>query len=312
MSFDPQSFTRNGKYRDALDLGFTKLPVLLVRGAEPGATLVVTGAVHGDEYEGVRAILETFEELDPAGMRGDLLAVPVANPPAFWNGTRSSPIDNGNLARVFPGDPNGPATSAIAWHLAQFIISRADFYLDLHSGGVACEMPSMAGYDASDPRSRDGALAFGAEVIWAHPDVPPGRTVSFAKSRGIPFLYTEAFGAGRIHPADLAMMKRGVRNLLRKLGILSSSFETVPLRYHLFGEGNVHSGVNAPRTGFFLSDVQLLDRVEAGQRVGRMVTESGELVQAFDAPSAGVIGLLRRFPVVAKDDPLFLIAQVID
>ena len=297
------------KERSWIGLEFTDLPVLHVRGASPGKTLVATGAVHGDEYEGVRAILETFEELDPAAMSGEFLAVPVANPPAFWNGTRTSPLDNGNLARVFPGAPEGDATAVIAWNLGHRIIAKADFYLDLHSGGVGWSMPSMAGYDASDARSVEGAQAFGAEVIWGHPDVPAGRTVSFAKSKNIPFLYTEARGAGRIDPGDLEMMKRGIRNLLRHLGILATPLERVPLKLHLFGEGNIHNGINAARRGFFIPAVKLLDEVGAGQYLGRLCTPLGETLDEFHAPCDGLIGLIREFPVVQPDDPLFLIAQ---
>ena len=87
--FQPGRFEPNAKH--ALDLEFTaaghamSLPVVLVRGAHSGKTLVATAGVHGDEFEGVRAILDTVRELDPAAMTGDFLAVPVANPPAFWN-----------------------------------------------------------------------------------------------------------------------------------------------------------------------------------------------------------------------------------
>ena len=68
------------------------------------------------------------------------------------------------------------------------------------------------GYPSADPRARAAAEIFGAPVIWGHPPpIDPGRTVSFAGDHGIPWLYTEARGAGRIHPEDLRMMTRGIR-----------------------------------------------------------------------------------------------------
>lgn len=301
---------RGGKHRFTLPAGdVAELPVLVARGARPGKTLVTTGAVHGDEYEGTRAIFEEFEAIDPAAMTGDWISVPAANVPAFWNGTRTNPLDNGNLARVFPGKADGGATEVIAWHLGREIIARADLYLDLHSGGVGWSMPAMAGYDASDERSYAAARAFGAAVIWGHPEVPPGRTVSFAKSRGIPFLYTEGRGGGRIDLADLGMMKRGIRNLLRHLAIVDEPLETVPLALHLFGEGNIHNGINSPGRGFFVAAVKLLDRVEKGQPLGRMFNPLGETIHEFHAPMAGRVGMVREFPKVEKDDPLCLIAE---
>jgi predicted deacylase len=59
-----------------------EIPVLIARGAKPGKTLVVSAGVHGDEFEGVRAIFDTFRHIDTAAMSGNLIAVPVANPPA--------------------------------------------------------------------------------------------------------------------------------------------------------------------------------------------------------------------------------------
>ena len=286
-----------------------ELPLLLARGQQPGPTLVTTAAVHGDEYEGTRAIFEVFDQLDPTRLTGDWIAVPAANPPAFWNGSRLNSADNSNLARVFPGRPDGSPTERIAWHLGRDVIALADLYLDLHSGGVGWAMPSMAGYDASDPRSLAAALAFGAEIIWGHPVIPPGRTVSFAKARGIPFLYTEGRGGGRIHAGDLLMMKRGILNLLRHLGIMAGTLEPAPLRMHLFGEGNIHNGINSPGRGFFVPGVNLLDAVQAGQSLGRLLDIHGLTIAEFHAPTSGVIGLVREFPKVEKDDPLFLIAE---
>ena len=285
------------------------LPVLVVRGAEAGKTLVVTAAVHGDEYEGVRAIFEVNEELDPAQMKGDLLAVPAANPPAFWNGTRVSPLDDGNLARVFPGAPNGSPTERIAYWLGKAILSRADFYLDLHSGGVKWQMPAMVGFHAHDQRAREAAGIFGANVVWAHPTVPPGRTVSFATARGIPWLYTEMRGGGRIHSEDLLLCKNGIRNLMGHLGILPTKPPRARIEWRLLGDGNIDLGLAPSRRGFFIADVALLERVRKGQSLGRLLDLHGKVMESYAAPRDGVVALVRQFPVVEPGEPLLLITE---
>ncbi len=308
--FDPEHFGRGAKYRNLVKVDAEVcFPVLLVRGAEPGPTLVVSANVHGDEYEGVRAIFETFEQLAPEEMRGDFLAVPVVNVPAFWSGRRNSPLDGANLARVFPGNPRGTPSERLAWHFGRAIIGRASFYLDLHSGGVKLLMPSMAGYASTDARARAAAEIFGASVLWGHPSVAPGRTVSFASSLGIPWIYTEARGAGRIHPEDLDMMKRGIRNLLRHLHILDEPFETVAVRARLFGDGNTDLGLSATQDGFLMTTVRILDRVADGQRLGRLVDVTGEVLEEYRAPVGGVVGMIREFPVVQAGDVLFLLAE---
>ena len=311
--FHPDQFARGAKY--TLDLEFSagghhlKLPVLLVRGAAPGKRLVVTAGVHGDEYEGVRVILGLYQDLDPAQMQGDLLAVSAANPPAFWNLSRTSPLDDGNLARVFPGDPAGPPTTAIAYHLDQRILAHADLYIDLHSAGVRCLMPTLIGYHEPDLVAREAALVFGAPVVWCHPNVAAGRTVSAAIDRGIPALYTEARGAGRIHPDDLRVYRRGVENLLRHLHILEGAPETPPCEYHLRGNGNIDQSVSSTQSGFLVPSVELLEPVRQGQELGVLLDLHANPLERFYAPCAGLVVLIHACPMVGPGEPLFLVTE---
>jgi predicted deacylase len=314
--FNPAQFQRGQKH--ALDLSLepgvkgASLPVLLVRGSRAGQTLVVTAGVHGDEYEGVRAILDTYQSLDPQQMTGDFLAVPVANPPAFWNGTRTSPLDHGNLARAFPGSSDGGPTAATALVLANSVIAFADFFLDLHSAGVKLLMPTMVGYDAAEPRSRAAAAVFGAPVLWGHPETAPGRTISFAKQRGIPWLYTEARGAGRIHPDDLRMFLSGLQNLLRHLHILPGEPTTAKLEMHLLGSGDIDTSLVATQRGFLIPEVELLESVRAGQRLGRIVDLHSETAETFLAPRDGVVALIRQWPVISPGDGIFMVTGLAD
>jgi len=307
--FDLASIPRGSKTRLSLDVATDcSLPVLAVRGRHEGRRLVVSAGVHGDEYEGMRAIHELFDALDPAEMSGDLLAVPFANPPAFWNGTNTSPSDGKNLARVFPGDPAGTLTPQLAHAFGQKIIRGADLYVDLHSGGTSYSMPSMVGYCSTDERSRCAAEVFGAPVIWSHPTVAAGRTVSFAQDQGIPWLYTEARGAGRIYPDDLRMKKQGIVNLLRHLAVLPGAPEPGPKPLRLHGAGDTDQGLASTRAGFLHNHVQILEMVTKGQLLGRLVNLSGELLEEYRAPSHGVVGLVHELPLVHAGEPLFLLA----
>lgn len=304
------SFDRGKRHNFTLHAGDVELPGILLRGAHEGKTLVVSAGVHGDEYEGMLAIFDLAERLDLSVLRGNVLMVTVANPPAFWNGTRVSPLDGGNLARVFPGDAQGEPTAQIAWCFDQHVLSKADFYIDLHSAGTGFAMPALVGYDATDLRAEKAAHAFGAEVIWAHPVIADGRTVSAAKARSIPWLYTEMRGAGRVHPDDLAFLRTGLDNLLRHLEMIDGDLMEVPCRWHLRGDGNIDKSINTSQRGFLISDVELLQIVSQGQVLGRLVNLHGEPIEQFEAPCDGVVVLIHAKPLVASGEPLFLITQV--
>lgn len=309
--FRPETFPRGALHRLELEFraGGRRLwfPVLLVRGCESGPVLLASAGVHGDEYEGVRAILDVVAGLDPGQMRGDLLAVPVVNVAAFEQRARRSPLDGLDLARVFPGHPDGSPSEALAWHFDQFILARADLYVDLHSGGVTWEMPVLAGYDASDSRGRAAAFAFGAPVVWTHPSTPLGRTVSAAKERGIPSLYAEAHGGGRIGREDLALYTRGLRNLLRHCGILPGLPESGPPPLQLYGGGNIDESLRASCDGFLKPEVVLLDPVEQGRLLGTLLDLAGRPIEEYRAPQPGRVVLIHACPRVAAGDPVFLV-----
>jgi predicted deacylase len=289
------------------------LPVLAAVGAADGPNLTVLAGVHGDEYEGIRAIPEIIRSLDLSALRGCLIAVPVCNVPAFRSATRVSPIDGLNLARVFPGDPGGTATQRIAHVLTERVIAPATMLIDLHSAGVAYTMPTLVGYPHAETAlaqaSRAAAIAFGCDVLWAHPPDPTagGRTISAAEQLGIPWIYTEAAGGGRAAPADVACYTEGVLNVMRHMGMLPGQPSGRPASYHLLGAGNTDDPIRVTTSGYFVSDVALLEQVRAGQVIGRVLDFAGEMIEAIHARWPGRAVMIRGLPMIHAGEGAFLI-----
>jgi predicted deacylase len=57
-----------------------------------------------------------------------------------------------------------------------------------------------------------------------------------------------------------------------------------------------------------MPSVALLDPVRAGQPIGRIVDELGEVLATPVAPADGIVGLLRELPPVDEGDVLLLVA----
>ncbi|MEM7031200.1 MAG: succinylglutamate desuccinylase/aspartoacylase family protein [Chloroflexota bacterium] len=290
-----------------VDGGEWRLPLLTITGREAGPTLVVTAAVHGNEYEGIEAIPQVFAQLQPEALRGTLVMMPVCNMPAYEAATRNSPIDGLNLARVFPGDEHGTITQQIAYWITERLIKAADFFIDLHSGSPEADVPTLIGYLHSDDelgqRALAGAKAFGAPVLWGHPHpIPPGRTVSAATANNVPWLYTETPGGGRATVDDVECYVVGVRNVMRHLGMLEGDPQPRLMTHHLFGDGNLDQIINAPVAGLFRPSAALLDQVKAGQTLGIIQDFFGNPLAAVTAQQAGVVILLRRVPRVNVGD----------
>jgi predicted deacylase len=104
-------------------------------------------------------------------------------------------------------------------------------------------------------------------------------------------------------------MKNGIVNLMRHLKMLPGECKRTEITHRLSGDGNTDAGVSATKAGFLVAQVGILDEVNAGQLLGTLVDILGEPVEEYRAPAAGVIGLVREFPVVQAGDSLFLIAE---
>ena len=281
--------------------GNLSLPVLAARGERSGETLVVTSGVHGDEYEGMEAIYRTFEEIDPRQMQGTFIGVPVVTLPAFWLGTRCNPVDSRNLARVFPGSSKGSPTEQLAKALLERVLRHASLYIDLHSAGRNYHMLTLCGYCSvgeQSTRAAEAAMCFGAPVLWKHPSVPPGRTVSAALELGIPSLYAEAHGGGHVRSEDVQVYTRGVANFLRLLKIAELPGAGRPAQnpLRISGSGDLDFAINCQQSGLFFSSVAPGVYLKEEDTLGTIRSLDGRVLEMVRSPRDGILVLIRATP----------------
>jgi predicted deacylase len=289
------------------------IPVLVAQGKRPGKTLVVFAGVHGDELEGVQALHEVFLQLDAGALSGRVIAVTVANLPAYRVTTRISPIDVLNLARTFPGRKDGTITERIAYYLSETILPHADFFIDLHSSGLTYVLPTMIGYHLSDTpagkESKEAALYFGTPVMWGHPEISPGRSLSVAISRNIPWLYVEAPSGGRVSDRELPYYINGIFNLLKHLQMIPGTVARCPPDVHLVGTGDLDRTIAVNAEGFFVPKVRVLDEVCPNQVVGIVRDLFGQTIEEVSTEHGGLVGMLRAIPVVNPGDSVCLVVD---
>jgi predicted deacylase len=292
------------------------IPTLIARGRRPGPALLASGAVHGDEYEGVIAIQDLFDELDVEAMAGTFIGVPVLNSLAFAAATRESAWDHQNLARVFPGSPAGGLTQRLAYAFQSHLLPVADLYVDLHAGGNAYAIKELAGYmlrsDAVGERQRAAAIAFGLDLVWGTSPLP-GRTLSAAADRNVPAIYVELRGEGRARAADVAKTRRGLHNLLALLGVLPGRYPTeAPWLIEDAGAGSGHLQLDhpSPTAGIFVPQVELWQPVEAGQPLGSVRHPDGTTLAVIPASRSGRVLFIRTLPRVFAGDTVAFVLHV--
>jgi predicted deacylase len=277
-------FDRDGKQVGFLRLphsvhrsayGWIPIPIACIRNGGGPRVLLMAGN-HGDEYEGQVALAKLLRQLEPATVRGRIIFLSSANFPAAMAGMRTSPLDDGNLNRLFPGDPDGGPTAQIAWYIEHMLLTQCDYVFDLHSGGSSLMyLPSALSRRHADPTRMSHALellqAFGAPISYIT-DAPPGDDLALpaaAVRQGVMHLGTELGGGGTLTMAALRIAEDGVRRVLTRIGALADEPTTPPAPVtRLLQVRGPEYFVYAPDSGLFEPLVELGDEVVAGQTAG--------------------------------------------
>lgn len=256
--------------------GVTRIPVCVIANGK-GPTVILEAGNHGDEYEGQITICELIRELDPAQIQGRLILMPANNVHAVVAGTRTSPVDGLNFNRTFPGDPRGSITQQISGYIADHIYPIGNAFLDLHSGGSSLDiLPSAIIEPTDDPdlhrRNVAAVTAFGAPYTVVISNLGEPRTATAAACRaGLVTIGTEMAGGGTVSLDALDICRRGVRNVLAHLGVLSpdqAKPRTEPA--HVLEIPGTNGYVFATMDGIFEPFHRNGREVHAGEPAGRI------------------------------------------
>jgi N-alpha-acetyl-L-2,4-diaminobutyrate deacetylase len=279
-------------------------PVTVVNNGE-GPTALLTGANHGDEYEGPIALFDLASTIRARDVTGRIIIVPAMNYPAFGACTRTSPIDRGNLNRSFPGRPDGTVTEKIADYFQRVLLPMADVVLDFHSGGKTLDfLPYCAAHILPDKRqeaqSFDLVRAFGAPWSVKMLEIDAvGMYDTAAEEMGKTFVTTELGGGGTATARTAGIAKQGLRNLLVAAGVMTGEVRRQPTQWLDMPDEDCFTFAEDGGLIEFLAD--LGDAVGAGQPVARVfpVTRTGLPPVTVAARRSGLM-MARHFPAIVK------------
>lgn len=265
-------------------------------GAGDGPRLGLMAGIHGDEPIGVETARRFVEELETDSFRGELAVLPVANPYAFQNLSRNTPLDMNNLNRVFPGAPDGMLTEQLAHAICEHWLPRFDFLIDMHSGGNLATVDYVYLHD-------DGELsrAFGCELLFHGPSFP-GSFGDYARDHGVQTVVSELGGGQQRNKHYVEKGVRGIRNVMKHLGMLEGLPE-LPERQVVVDEMRVlrprHGGIMLSEAG----PERLGEEVAQGAVLARVLSPyTFEELDILTAPFDPTLLVLVR-EAVTKVDP---------
>lgn len=285
---------------DASAWGAVMIPLTVVNNGD-GPTAVLTGANHGDEYEGPVALLDLTSSIDAGQVRGRIIIIPMMNYPAFQAARRTSPIDGGNLNRLFPGRPDGTVTEKIADYFQRTLLPMADYVLDIHSGGKTLDfVPFAAAHVLEDKQQQEACVtamrAFNAPYSTMLLELDSvGMYDSAAEEMGKVFVSTELGGGGTTTRRSVEIARRGVGNFLIHAGILEGELSREPTVDIDMPDSRCF--VTSYSNGLVEFCVELGDPVRQGDVVARVheTTRTGCAPAEYRASIDGIL-VGRHFP----------------
>ncbi len=279
-----------------------RLTVHVRRGERPGPRLLLCAALHGDEINGVEVVRRLLSR-KMRSLRGDLIAIPVANLPAFLSRSRYLP-DRRDLNRLFPGSAGGSFGARLARILTE-LSKQCTHGIDLHTGAVNRPNLPQIRFASGNAETMEMARAFGAPVM-IESTVREGSFREIFASADKPMLMFEGGEAEILDPAPVRIGLRGIVNVMRHLEMLAPARFPAPhpepaLCLESWWE-------RAPRGGIYAPSVEMGAIVKPGTILGKVGDPFGLTKTTIRSERAGIVIGRAKNAVVDEGDGIFHIA----
>src|SRR5216684_2752246 len=285
----------------------TQIPVVVIRGANPGPTLALVSGAHGTEYASIIALEGLIGTLDPAQISGTVILLPLVNIPSFEQKVpHVNPVDGKSMNRFYPGRPDGTQSERAAYVITKNVVEQCDHLIDLHGGDLDESLRpysywTRTGNEKQDQISKEMVLAFGLDHIIISADRPKDPQASrylenTATVRGKPSITAEAGYAGTVETDDLNALVNGCLNVMRYLKMLPGAPGVI--EHPVWIEKVVT--IASEQTGIFYPLVKRGTYVEQGMKIGYVTDYLGKVIFEARAPVAGVVLYVCAVPSMTK------------
>ncbi len=297
--------------------GCIMIPITVIKNGL-GPTVLLTAGNHGDEYEGITALLKLANTLQQEHVAGRVIIVPAMNYPAVKNGARTSPIDKGNLNRSFPGRPDGSVTEKIADYFQRYLIPLCDYALDIHSGGRTLDfLPFAAVHRLEDKTQQASCLEamrlFGAPFNMVMLEMDASSLYDTAvESQGKVFVTTELGGGGTTTPETIAIADRGVNNFLIYAGVIEGEYQ-LPKETVSLDMPDSHCYLLSEDNGILEFGKKLGDHVTEGELIAEVhcAEKTGVPAVPYYAKRNGVLACRHHSAKIGMGDTIAVIADIV-
>jgi predicted deacylase len=282
------------------------IPVEIVHGRREGPVLMVCGAIHGDEINGVEIVRRVLTNTVLRNLRGTLVAVPIVNIFGFVQRTRYLP-DRRDLNRCFPGSESGSLGGRIAYLLRTQIMKHVTHIIDLHTGAIhRFNLPQIRA-ELKTPETARMAEAFAAPVI-IDAGLREGSLRAYADSQNIPVITYEGGEALRFDEVVIASGVKGVLRVMRELEMTPAKKSVKPPRKRSEVAAS-SQWVRADIDGIMRPVAKLGQKIRKGQKLAMVADPFGASETAIISPCSGIVICVNNLPLVNEGEAIYHIAR---
>lgn len=282
------------------------MPIQVIRGRRSGPVMFISGAIHGDEINGVEIIHRLLRSNVLKSLRGTLICIPIVNVFGFINQTRYLP-DGRDLNRSFPGSEHGSLTSRVAYLFLNEIAAQCHFGIDLHTAAAHRDNLPQIRADLDDPATLELARGFHVPVM-IHSNTRDGSLRQAAGELGVKVLLFEGGERLRFNERVIRAGVHGIIATLRTLDMLPARVARLEFPPALIARGT--RWIRAQRSGIHRISAELGQSVHKGSRLGAISDPFGAFEDVVQADLSGVIIGRNNLPLISEGDALFHVARV--
>lgn len=271
-----------------------KIPYYKLEGKKGGASIFISGGMHGDEVNGMYQIHRflrwcRLKEIEKT-MKGNIYVFPVLNVSGFQHNDRYVFEDGKDLNRSFGFKTEKSVSHAITNTLTKEIFQHCDLGIDIHDSGGLNELVPHTRIHLSEEGdclscTLELAKTFGLSFNLQRKGNNHMLAVFMKKKYNKSVLTVEIGGGHKIYENIGDMVIKGIENVLVHLGMFDGKPMKMPKQH--FGSVRVYKKLEFP--SIFKIFPEPGDLVEKGEKIGEIYDPvSGKLLNII----SGSDGLL--------------------
>ncbi len=260
------------------------IPVMIARGIEPGPTVGITAAVHGNELNGILVIQRLFQEIDPQTLRGTVVGIPVMNIPGYLLMQRQF-NDGIDLNRIMPGDPNGNTSQIYAFRLGDRILKHFDYFLDLHTASFGRVNSYYVRANMNDPETKSLTLLQNAQII-LNSTAPDSTMRGTACEMGAKAITLEVGDPNLFQKGHIRSGLTGIHNTLIHLKMTDGQIE-IPDQAPYICKSSFW--IYTDKGGILQVLPNVTQTISKGERIAILRDVFGHTIKEYFAPNDGIV-----------------------